>query len=81
MHKRFTWWLWLFLLANGHDQDFSILSHVQYGGFICEFLKQAHSVPQIINISNWFTLVVVFDCLVRLTLLYGKPYEFCGTVL
>lgn len=60
MHKRFTWWLRLFLLANGHDQDFSILRSVQYGGFICEFLKQANSAPQIINISNCFRLLIVW---------------------
>lgn len=81
MHKRFSWWLRLFLIANDHDQDFNILRIVQYGAFICEFLKQANSVSQIIIISNWFRLLIGFDCLASLALVYGKPYEFCKSIL
>lgn len=77
MHKRFAWWLQLFILANGYDQDFNILKTVWYGTFICEFLKQANSVPQTINISNCFRLLTttIFDCLTSLVLVYGKPHE------
>lgn len=40
MHKRFNWWLRLFLLPNGHEQDYSILRSVQNGDLFVKFLSK-----------------------------------------